>query len=837
MRLQMSQGLSREEALKRLDRDGPNELSKGKQRTGLTIILEVLREPMFLLLLASSGIYIILGDIHEALMLLSMILLVIGITFFQENRTENTLQALKDLSSPRALVIRDGEILRIAGREVVLGDFILLNEGDRVPADGLLLSGPGLSVDESLLTGESAAVRRMPGSAEQSGLYAGTLIIQGQGTMQVERIGMQTELGKIGRSLETIDVEDTLLQKEVGRLVRFFATWGLFLCLLVFLAYGLLRDSWMNGLLAGITLAMSLLPEEFPMVLMVFLALGAWRIAKSQVLTRRAYAIEALGATTVLCTDKTGTLTINAMSVVRVANKAGAILDLNSLPEGAVVDMEFSNILTCAALASQPECIDPMDKSARETAKRLLFDNIPAGIHLPARVYPISRSLLALTLAWPQTNGSYNIAAKGAPEAIIKLCSLNDTKRTEVSKQVEEMAKQGLRVLAVAQAGWLQDCLPDSPLKFGFEYVGLLGYMDPVRPTVPEAIQACHTAGIRVIMITGDYPETARSIGRQIGLKNIEKVITGDQISELSDEALKESVCTTDIFARVAPEQKLCLVNALKTNNEIVAMTGDGVNDAPALKAAHIGIAMGKRGTDVAREAAHLVLLEDDFSSIVASIRLGRRIFGNLRKALAYIFAIHIPIAGMAVLPVIFNWPLVLLPAHIAFLEMIIDPACSVAFESEPSEYDVMRRPPRPLNERIFNKQTFISATLQGNVLLLVILAVYGFTLWQDYGETRARTITIITLLLSNLMLITNNLAGEVAVYKLPFLSNKAYWWIIGGTLFMLTLIMTIPILRSLFHFSILNAEDYAICVFAALFCLVIPSLAKRAQSFIRSKI
>jgi Ca2+-transporting ATPase len=820
-------GLSATEAQQRFQSEGPNELTQAKKRTWLIIILEVLREPMFLLLLASSVIYLLLGDTHEALMLMSMILLVIGITFYQENKTEHTLEALRNLSSPKAVVIRDGETQQILSREVVRDDLTILSEGDRVPADGLLISGPGLSVDESLLTGESVAVRRDPGETDESQLYAGTLIVQGQGVMRVQKIGMQTELGKIGRSLETLDTEDTLLQKEVRRLVRYFAIWGVFLCLLVLLAYGFIRGGWMNGLLAGITLAMSVLPEEFPMVLTVFLALGAWRIAKSQVLTRRTHAIEALGAATILCTDKTGTLTINRMTVVHLANKENATLDLSTVSENTTISSEFTDVLTYGALASQPEGIDPMDKSAREAASQRLAESVLSSFNASAQIYPISKDLLAVTLAWPQNDHSYMIATKGAPETVLKLCSLNKAEQEQVIRQVHKVAEEGLRVLAVAKAHWNQEILPESPEDFPFEYVGLLGYMDPIRPVVPEAIRACHTAGIRVIMITGDYPETARSIARQIGLKNPDDIITGQTLTELSDEALKERVQTANTFARMVPEQKLRLVNAFKAQGEIVAMTGDGVNDAPALKAAHIGIAMGKRGTDVAREAAHLVLLEDDFASIVQAIRLGRRIFDNLRKAMAYIFTVHIPIAGMSLIPILFNWPMVLFPAHIALLEMIIDPACSIAFEAEPPEEDVMTRPPRPFNEPLFGKQTVIQALLQGNSVLLVILAAYGYAIWSNYGEAEARTMGFTTLLVSNLMLITVSLAGQTSVFKVPFLKNKAYWWVIAIALFLQALILTIPMLRKLFQFTQLQLIDYGICLGAALSCLFIMEACK----------
>lgn len=821
-RLHRFQGLTSQEAQERLIQEGPNELSKAKQGNWLTHIRDVFREPMLLLLLAGSTIYMVLGDTAEALMLLSMVLIVIAITFFQQEKAEHALKALRDLSSPKALVIRNGENQPILGREVVRGDLVVLSEGDRIPADGLLISGPGLSVDESLLTGESVAVRREPGDTQESQLHSGTMVIQGQGILHVNQIGMQTALGKIGRSLETIESEDTLLQQEVRRLVRLFASWGVLLCIVVLLTYGLIQGQWMHGFLAGITLAMSVLPEEFPMVLTVFLALGAWRIAKKDVLTRSPHAIEALGTTTVLCTDKTGTLTINRMTVVRITGKQGSVLDLENHPENATIDPDIAEVLLYSALASQPQGNDPMDKSTRQAAAQYLPEQTFSTFANMARLYPISKDLLAVTIAWQEPQGSYTVASKGAPETLATLCQLDDTQTAQLLQHVHDMALEGLRVLAVAKATWPEQELPPAPQDFLFEFVGLLGFRDPISPSVPDAIRDCHTAGIRVIMITGDYPETARSIGQQIGLKNPNDVISGTHLAELSDEALTERIRTVDIFARMVPEQKLRLVNALKANNEIVAMTGDGVNDAPALKAAHIGIAMGKRGTDVARESADLVLLEDDFTSIVHAIRLGRRIFDNLRKAMAYIFSIHIPIAGMALLPVIFNWPLVLFPAHIAFLEMIIDPACSLAFEAEPSENNVMTRPPRPINEAIFSRKTFINTLLQGLTVLMVVLLAYGLCLWLNYGEADARTIGFMTLLISNLMLITFNLTGKASVLTLPFLKNKAYWWILGGALSIQAIILATPLLRHLFNFSLLHPIDYVIALGAGGLCLIL---------------
>ncbi len=828
----LEKGLSNAEAQRRLLEDGPNELSKNKKQTRFAIILEVLREPMFLLLLASSLIYLFLGDTYEALMLVGMILLVIGITFYQQAKTENALEALRSLSSPRALVIRDGKTCRIAGNEVVRGDWVILSEGDRVPADGILISGPGVSIDESLLTGESVSVRRNPDAGEASRLFSGTLIVQGQGVLKVQQTGMQTELGKIGRSLDTLGSENTLLQKEIRRFVVLFATWGGILCLSVFLIYGWVHHHWIEGLLAGITLAMTLLPEELPMVLTVFFALGAWRIAQKQVLTRQPRAIEALGSATVLCVDKTGTLTLNRMTVACVTNTQGELWIATGNPNST--PNPFSETFYYAALASQRQGVDPMDQAALEASKRYLpveTQQTMTSCEL-LKLYPITSKTMAMTQVWKSLSDdgtSLVIAIKGAPEKVMARCQLSLPRQKAILKQLQTMAQNGFRVLAVAKAHWHDEVteLPEDPEKISFEWVGLIGYQDPIRPEVPAAIQSCHQAGIRVIMMTGDYEETARSIARQIGLGHLDQMITGTQLANMSDDLLKEQVAETDVFARMLPEQKLRLVNALKANGEIVAMTGDGVNDAPALKASHIGIAMGKRGTDVAREAAHLVLLEDDFSSIVQAVGLGRRIFDNLRKAMGFIFSIHIPIAGISILPVVFNLPLVLFPAHVAFLEMIIDPACSIAFESEPSERDVMKRPPRPTLEPLFTRGSLFYSALQGNILLLAVFGVYGFSISQGYGEAEIRTMSFTTLVIANLMLITANLSGETPVIKMPFLKNRAYWLILASAFILLLLILTLPFLRDLFHFSPLSFGSYGVCFIAGLSSLLLLEILR----------
>ncbi|MCX6179307.1 MAG: HAD-IC family P-type ATPase, partial [Chlorobiales bacterium] len=640
-------GLSEAEVAEQLALEGYNELPSTVRRSIFITAFEVVREPMFLLLVACGAVYLVLGDVQEALMLLGFVAFVMGLTLYQERKTENALDALRDLSSPRALVVRDGIEKRIAGRDVVRGDIFIVNEGDRVPADALVLSCLNLSVDESFLTGESVPVRKSddtedakevhPGGDDLPYIYSGTLVVQGQGIARVTATGIRTEIGKIGKVLQSVEPEETLLQHETGVWVRNLAVTGLLLCVLVIVFYSLTRGDLLNGILAGITLAMAILPEELPVVLMIFLALGAWRISKKQVLTRRMPAIETLGSATVLCVDKTGTLTMNRMTVSKLfAGKE--VVDINSVSNRSLPE-EFHELLEFSILASQLDPFDPMDKAIKQAGDDYLTET--EHLHQNwalVHEYPLSKELLSLSRVWKSGDqDEYIIAAKGAPEAIMDLCHFDDQQTEQLFRKISEMADEGLRVLGVARAYFQKPVLPDGQHDFIFEFVGLTGLADPVRPTVPAAIAECYSAGIRVVMITGDYPGTARNIARQIGLKYADKVMTGSEMQGISDIELQKRIGEVNIFARVVPEEKLRLVKAFKANGEIVAMTGDGVNDAPALKASDIGIAMGKGGTDVAREAAHMVLLDDNFATIVHAVRHGRRLYDNIRKFIRYV--------------------------------------------------------------------------------------------------------------------------------------------------------------------------------------------------------
>ena len=820
-------GVSSREAAARLARDGYNELPSAKPRRPWAIAWDVVREPMFLLLIGASTIYLLLGDLREALALLASVVVMIGIAFYQERKTERALDALRDLASPRAQVLRDGDWLTVAGRDVVVGDLLRVKEGDRVPADATLEAATDLMADESLLTGESAPVNKRPGDAattwQRPGgddlphVYSGTLLTRGHGLARVVAIGRATEMGRIGKALQTIEPEQSPLQRDTRYAVVVFATIGASLSVLVTLIYGFVRGNWLDGVLAGITLAMANLPEEFPVVLTVFLALGAWRISRSGVLTRRAAAIETLGAAQVLCVDKTGTLTQNRMQVRRLWTPAGTVEALSAH------DARSVELIVQGALASEREPFDPMEQALVRLARERDPQRSAASSHWKlAQSYPLSPQQLSVTRAWEDDQVGYVIAAKGAPEAIADACGVAGDARGAIHEAVEAMARDGLRVLGIASAtreAGAAPAWPGSQRELGLRFLGLVGLADPVRPGVPAAIAECYRAGIRTVMITGDHAGTAQAIAREIGLADPHRVATGHDIEAASDEALRERVAHVNVFARVMPEHKLRLVEAFKKSGRVVAMTGDGVNDAPALRAAHIGVAMGGRGSDVAREAAALVLLHDDFASLVAAVRLGRRIYDNIRKALCYIVAVHVPIAGMSLLPLLFGWPALFHPVHIVFLEFVIDPACSIAFEAEPADRDVMRRPPRNPDARLFDRWLLALAIGQGVAALAAVAVLYAVTLAKGASEATARATGFAAVVLANLALILGERSrrGDVREMLRP---NRALWWVVAGAAIALVLSIYVPPVARVFRFEPLAAGGWIASMLPAVFVL-----------------
>jgi P-type Ca2+ transporter type 2C len=828
-------GLSEADAQARLKAEGYNELPRPDRRTPLRIVLEVLREPMLALLLGGGAIYLALGDLKEAIILLVFATMSVLITVVQETRTEHVLEALRDLTSPRALVIRDGVRKRITGREVVRGDVLVLAEGDRVPADAVIVECRDLQTDESLLTGESVPVRkttgvnaghsdsRRPGGDDLPYVFSGSLVVRGTGTGEVVATGIRSEIGKIGHSLSTLETEPPRLQAQTRRLVRVFAMAGGAVSVLAVLLYGTLRGGWMDAVLAGIALGMSMLPEEFPVVLAVFMAMGAWRISQARVLTRRAAAIETLGSATVLCSDKTGTLTENQMTIAELRLKDDDTFRPGESP-GATMPERFHALAEYGILASARDPFDPMDKAFHVLGRERLVEteHLHGTQWKVVHAYGLRPGLLAMSRVWTPSDDSqeFVVAAKGAPEAIGGLCRLSATDLAALKQSVDAMAAEGLRVLGVARASFAGNRWPDSQAGFEFEFLGLVGLADPLRQSVPAAVAECRSAGIKVVMITGDYPATATAIAGQAGLET-RNLVTGEQLEKMSTQELEQRVRTTTVFARIMPDQKLRIVSALKTNGEIVAMTGDGVNDAPSLKAAHIGIAMGGRGTDVAREASSIVLLDDDFGSIVRSIRLGRRIYDNLRKAMGFIFAVHVPIAGLAILPLLFGLPILFGPMHIAFLEMIIDPVCSLVFESETEEDDVMNRPPRPPDQPLFSGALIGWSLAQGTFAFALVAVIYLIALNRGMPEEEVRALAFFSLVLAIVSLIFVNRSFSASLITALRRPSAALGWVLLAVPVMLSLTLLFPPVSALFRFGPLHLDDLALTLGAGVLVLV----------------
>ncbi len=784
-------GLDPAEAARRLVAQGPNLLPGSARKTLWKMVIGVLLEPMFLMLLVAGGLYLALGDLAEASFLLSFVFVVIGITLAQERKTQRALESLRELSAPRALVVRGGQELRIPGRDVVLGDLLVLHEGDRIAADAVLLEGH-LDVNESLLTGEAVPVTKLPGD-NRNLLFASTVVTKGVGIAEVCATAAATAVGGIGQALAATTEPVSQLQQASRRLIRNLTIGGLLLAS----AYALLDWLWdghalLESVLAGIALTMAILPEEIPVILTVFLALGAWRISKHKVLTRRVPAVEALGAISVLAVDKTGTLTQNRMQVAElgladvVYRDAGA----QDLPES------FHELVEFAMLATPADPFDPMEKAIQNFGLRWLTDT--EHVHAewsPEIEYGLSPDILAMTRVFRgDARTQHLLATKGAPEAVIDLCHLAAADAATILARVEAMAARGLRVLGVARGEWQDSAWPQSQHDFSFRFLGLVGFVDPPRPEVPAAIAECRNAGVRIIMMTGDHPATARAIAREVGLSERAEVITGPEIDALDDDALRLRLRQIDLCARLKPEQKLRLVQLLRDGGDVVAMTGDGVNDAPALKAADIGIAMGERGTDVAREAAALVLLDDSFASIVAAIRQGRRIYDNITKATGFVFAVHMPIIALALVPALLHWPVLLMPVHIVLLELLIDPACSIVFEAEPEADGIMSRPPRARTSSPFARANLEHGVIQGLGFAAILLCGYGWMLDRGMSAVQARTGVFIALVIGLFLLVLAN--RNLSRSLLARMGNPWLPRMFGGVAAMLVVVIGVSFFR-----------------------------------------
>lgn len=832
-------GLSHAEAARRLAQDGPNELPAGRRLALGAIVIDVLSEPMLLLLLAAGAIYLVLGEPRDAVVLMVFAGLTTLIAVVQELRSERAIEALREFAMPHAAVIRAGERVVIPSREVVRGDLLVVGEGARLTADGWLVEGQGLSIDEALLTGESVPVGKtvlagpMPSSPPPPGgeglpyAWAGTMAVRGSGLMQVAATGAATRIGEIGLSLARLENEPPRLVVQTRRLVRWFAVIGLGVSVLAGVLFALLRGGWLDGALVGIALAMSMLPEELPIVLALFMTMGALRMAGARVLARRGAAIETLGAASVLCTDKTGTLTQNRMEIAELRLPGGESFE----PVAGVSFPEaFRTLASRGILACPREPSDPMELAFHGLAKAHPAAALDAhhqdgwALH---RHYELRPDLLAMSQVWGSDGEAARlIAAKGAPEAIAELCSLPDDQCAAMEAQVAAMAERGLRVLGVAEALWGEAALPESQRHFAFAFVGLVGLADPVRPSVPPAVDALQQAGLRVVMITGDYPATAAAIAAQAGIAAGE-VMTGEELARIDDDELARRVGTVAVFARAMPEHKLRIVRALKAAGEVVAMIGDGVNDAPSLKAAHIGVAMGQRGTDVAREAAGIVLLDDDFGSIVAALRLGRRIYDNVRKAIGFIIAVHVPIAGLALLPLLTGWPLILGPVQIALLELVIDPVCTLAFEAEAEEDDLMRRPPRDPASALVSPTLLGWALLQGGAALALLTGLAVAANLSGMGADLARATTFAALVAALVVLIFANRSFAAGRGPGRAGRNAALAVILGVVGALCAGLFLVPPVAALFGLPVLDVRSLGAAGLAAALLYAVLRLAK----------
>ncbi|HEY5920281.1 MAG TPA: cation-translocating P-type ATPase [Kofleriaceae bacterium] len=832
-------GLTTAEAARRLS-EGRNELPSPDRRSAIGHLGGVLREPMVLLLLIASALYVMFGDVAEAAALGVSVLAIIVITIAQERRTERALDALRELASPHAQVLRDGRWLDIDARELVPGDVIHLGEGDRIPADALIRAGTPLAVDESLLTGESVPVVHHPDPAataldrpgEQSAsVFAGTLVGSGNAVAEVLRTGPHTEVGAIGAALGGIEITRAPLHREVAHVVKRVAVIAIALCMMLAVIKLATGADLLHAALAGITLAMSLLPEELPLVLTIFLALGAWRIARHNVLARRAAVIETLGAVTVLCVDKTGTLTQNRMAIRRVVTEDSRHdigLDDRELPESAHDPIEYG-LLACP---QQPA--DPMDKAFGTLAARTLAktEHVHPGWRW-VREYPLSPGLLAVTHVWRDEAGARTVVAtKGAPEAIIDLCHLDEAQASAWRARVDTMAREGLRVLGVARARVATSEMPTDPHDFAFELVGMVGLADPLRAETKDTISLCRDAGVRIIMITGDHPVTAKAIAHAAGLRS-DEVLTGAELEALDERALTTATERVEVIARAAPAHKLRIIQALRAGGAIVGMTGDGVNDAPALKAADVGIAMG-HGTDVAREAAGLVILDDRLGSIASAIRTGRTIYDNLRKVATYLLAVHVPIVGLALLPPLLGWPLLLGPIHIVLLELVIDPTCSIVFEAERPAHDAMQRPPRSRSEHLFDASRVSRALLLGFAALLgpFVVAAVAHHAGADTSVTRA--LAFVSLIAADLTLVAGT--RERFVRGSHVGGNPASVWMVASVVGLIAVILAVPWLRQLFQFAVAAPHYLAAAVIAGVVPVMLMSAVRTRRSRERAR-
>ena len=804
------EGLSEAQVLESRNQHGNNSFEMREDRVLQHILKEVVLQPMFILLLAASVIYFIAREYMDGVIMLISILIVAGISLYQEYRSQNAIQALRKLSAPKTHVLRNGISMQIPTEEIVVDDILLLEEGEIIAADGLIISAHDFSINESILTGESFPVNKTAG--DSNSVYKGTLVTSGRAMVKVSSVGNKTMFGKIGLSLQEITVVKTPLQIQINSFVRNMV-WIGSIAFVIVVAYSYIQSgNFVESFLKGLTLAMSILPEEIPVAFSTFQALGAFRLLRNNIIVKRPQYVETLGSATVICTDKTGTLTQNKMSIEylydAIAKTSIHFDNTVSLPAA---------LIEYAMWSSETNPFDPMEKTIHSlyektalTDKRISFKQV--------HEYPIGGKPPMMTHIFKDENGETIIAVKGAPEAILKQSNLSDSEYNEIEEQSLSYAKQGYRVLGVGKGFWDEKNWPVSQEEFVFEFLGLVAFHDPPKPNISETIKTFHDAGISVKIITGDYAETALAIANIIQLNNSREVLTGNEILHLTAEELKQKVKGVNIFARMFPEAKLRVIDALKENGEVVAMTGDGVNDAPALKAAHIGIAMGLRGSEVAKNAASLILTDDDLGHMTGAIAIGRKIYDNLKKAIQYIVSIHIPIILIVTLPLLFLWKYtdIFSPVHVIFLELVMGPTCSIIYENEPMEPGTMLLPPRKMSRTFLSSKQLMISIVQGLIITAGCLGI-GFYFMNDHNEATVRTVIFITLLFSNIFLTLINRSFKFSVFTTMKYKNNLVLLIIGVTLLIIVAALINPFVQELFRLTFLPFTDIIYCIVVAL--------------------
>ena len=802
-------GLSDIEVLESAKKHGTNSVEHTKKNHFLISLLDIVKEPMFLLLFTATSIYFITGDYGDGIFMAIAIVFVIAISVFQESRSRNAIEALKKLSQPKCKVIRNSKIIEIPTEEIVIGDCVQLEEGVFIPADGIILSSNDFSVNESILTGESLSIFKSSES-ENKQIFQGTIVASGLAICKITAIGNKTQLGKIGSSLNVIEEEKTPLQIQINNFVTKMSIIGLMIFGVVWAINYYNSRLVLDSLLKALTLAMSIIPEEIQVAFTTFMALGAWRLMKMGIITKQTKTVETLGSATIICTDKTGTITENRMSLAELyLFKSDSILE--SLQK---LNSEAKEVLSYAMWACEPVPFDAMEIAIHEAYSKFESEDERPLFKL-VHEYPLSGKPPMMTHVFENQSGKKIIAAKGAPEAMVEVSYLNEAEKNQILTAMKAMTQKGFRVLGVGVSDFSGTDYPETQQALKFNFKGLVAFYDPPKHNIQAVFETFYKAGIQVKIVTGDNAETTSTIAKQVGFKNADKVLNGDELMAMDEATLKEKLMETAIFTRMFPEAKLKIIQALKANNQIVAMTGDGVNDGPALKSAHIGIAMGKKGTEIAKQAANLILVDDDFEKMTDAIAMGRKIYINLKKAIQYIISIHIPIILIVFIPLALGWiyPNIFTPVHIIFLEIIMGPTCSIIYENEPMEDNLMLQKPRPLTTTFFNINEVLISIIQGFVITLGLLFIYQYAIEENMSENGTRTLIFLTLITSNIVLTLANRSFYYSIFKTILYKNNLVGLIIGLTIVLTALLLFIPVFSNFFLFEKISISKVGLCI------------------------